>query len=120
MPTLTHPCVRSPSPRSSRPPCREGTQSQLPLFGPENGFYKYSTDSHNVFHFESPTGYKFALTADKEAGDLRPALWTLYSDVFTAWALRNPLYTPGSPIRCTGFINAVDGFVRGLPGFVAR
>lgn len=94
--------------------------AQLPAIGPENGFYRYTTDSYQVFHLESSTGYKFALTCDKDAGDLRGALWTLYSDLFTDFALKNPLYIPGTPIRNTGFITAVDGFVRSLPSFVSR
>ncbi len=73
-----------------------------------------------LFHFEAPTGYKFAITCDAAAGDLRPALWTIYSEIFTGFALKNPMYAPGTPITNAGFISAVDGFVRGLPGYSVR
>ncbi len=86
--------------------------------GPEQGFFKFSTDAYVLHHLETPTGYKFALLADSHAGDLRQALWTLYADIFTCYALKNPLYTPGTPIQNVGFSAAVDGYVKGLPGFM--
>jgi hypothetical protein len=85
--------------------------------GPEQGFFRYATDTYVLHHLETPTGYKFALAADAHAGDLRGPLWTLYSDIFTCYALKNPMYTPGTPILNVGFSNAVEGFVKGLPGF---
>ncbi len=92
----------------------------LPAFGPDQGFFRYATDSYVLFHLEAPTGWKFAITADAAAGDLRPALWTIYSEIFTTYALRNPLYVPGTVIRNVGFVAAVDGFVRGLPAFSSK
>lgn len=73
-----------------------------------------------LYHVEVPTGYKFVMTCDAAAGDLRPALWTIYSEIFANFALKNPLYVPGTPITNVGFVAAVDGFVRGLPAFNAR
>lgn len=88
--------------------------------GPESGFFMYSTDAYTLHHLETPTGYKFALTADAAAGDLRPALWTLYSEIFNNYALRNPMWAVGTPITTPSFAAACDGFVKGLPGFVPR
>ena len=39
---------------------------------------------------------------------------------FTPFALKNPLYTVGTPITNVGFAAAVDGFLRGLPAFAQR
>ena len=102
----------SPQPSRSEPP------SQLPQMGPEQGFFRFATDAYVLHHLETPTGYKFALLADAQAGDLRGPLWTLYADIFTCYALKNPMYTPGTPILNVGFSSAVDGFVKGLPGFM--
>ncbi len=99
---------------------QEAQQTQLPAFGPDQGFFRYATDSYVLFHLEAPTGWKLAVTADAAAGDLRPALWTIYSEIFTAYALKNPLYVPGTVVTNVGFVAAVDGFVRGLPAFSAR
>jgi hypothetical protein len=94
--------------------------TQLPAFGPDQGFYRYATDAYVLFHLEAPTGWKLALTCDAAAGDLRPALWTVYSEILAHYALKNPLYVPGSPITNVGFVAAVDGFIRGLPAFAAK
>jgi hypothetical protein len=94
--------------------------TQLPAFGPDQGFYRFATDSYVLWHLEAPTGYKIVLTSDAAAGDLRPALWTVYAEIFTNFALKNPLYVPGTPITNVGFVAAIDGFARSLPAFTAR
>lgn len=101
-------------PLCSEPP------SQLPQMGPEQGFFRYATDAYVLYHLETPTGYKFVLTGDAQAGDLRPALWTIYTEVFTSYALRNPLYKPGTPIVSEAFSAAVHGFIKGQPGFSVK
>jgi len=88
--------------------------------GPEQGFFRFTTDAYVLHHLETPTGYKFALCADAAAGDLRPALWTLYSEIFTSYALKNPLYAPGTPIQAADFGKAVDGLIKGQAGFTPR
>ena len=89
----------------------------MPTTGPESGFFRYVCTHYVLHHLETPTGYKFALAADAQAGDLRGPLWTLYADIFTCYALKNPMYAPGTPIQNAGFASAVEGFVKGLPGF---
>ena len=100
-------------------PVKEIT-TQLPSFGPEQGFYRYATNNYVLYHFEAPTGYKFVITCDQAAGDLRPVLWTIYSEIFTNYAMKNPLYTPGTSITNTGFINAVDTYMKSLPAYSAK
>ncbi len=102
------------------PTARSEVPTQLPAFGPDQGFFRYATDAYVLFHLETPTGYKLVLTGDAAAGDLRHALWTIYSDLYTNFALKNPLYTPGTPITNAGFIAAVDRYIRSLPAFTAR
>jgi len=94
-----------PPPPVSHPP--------LPPTGPDTGFYRFTTASYNLHHLEVPTGYKFVLTADAAAGiDLRDLLWRIYADAFCGYAMKNPLYVPGTPIDCIGFARAVDDLVR--------
>jgi len=88
----------------------------LPGFGPEQGFFRFATDAYTLFHLEVPTGYRFVATCDAAAGDLRPALWAFYEQLFTA-ALKNPAYVPGTPIDGVAFAQAADAFFRALPGF---
>ena len=73
-----------------------------------------------LHHLETTTGYRFVLTSDAAAGDLRPILWHIYEEHFLGYALRNPMYAPGTPIRCVGFSAEVDRYVRQLPNFAAK
>lgn len=97
--------------------CRPDSTSDVPLFGPDAGFFKLSTDSYNLWYLESQTGYKFVLAASFAAGDLRRALWTIYSELFLGFALKNPFYKIGTPIDNIGFHSSLDGYIRNLPGF---
>ena len=83
--------------------------------GLDQGFFRYTTDAYVLTHLETPTGYKFVLLSDAAAGDLRSALWTIYAEIFTPYALKNPMYAVGTPISNVGFATAIDGFVKGLP-----
>lgn len=92
----------------------------MPPTGPEQGFFRYVCTHYVLHHLETPTGYRIILTSDAAAGDLRPVLWHLYENVFLTHALRNPMYAPGTPVRCTGFAAEVDRYLRSLPAFTAR
>ncbi len=83
--------------------------------GLDQGFFRYTTDAYALTHLETPTGYKFVLLSDAAAGDLRGALWTIYADIFTPYALKNPMYAVGTPISNVGFAAQIDAFVKGLP-----
>lgn len=91
----------------------------LPPSGPEQGFVRYACASYVLTNLETPTGYRFAITSDPSAGDLLPALRHIWSELFVGYALKNPLYVPGTPITASLFASEVDHFVRGLPGFKA-
>ena len=92
----------------------------VPTTGPESGFFRYVCTHYVLHHLETTTGYRIVLTSDAAAGDLRPVLWYLYEHLFTTYALRNPLYAPGAPIRCTGFVAETDRYLRALPAFTAK
>jgi Sybindin-like family len=73
-----------------------------------------------VLHsFETPTGYRFLLTTSRDAGDLRPVLADLYTNVFLPHALYNPLYELGTEVTCARFVAEVDALVSNLPCFRA-
>lgn len=83
--------------------------------GPDQGFHRFATDAYACHQLETPTGYRFALLTDPGAADLRAPLWHLYSELFVGFGLRNPLYTPGTPITNAGFATEVERFLRSLP-----
>ncbi len=70
---------------------------------------KYVSSGYVLHSFEAPTGYRFLLTASRDAGDLRPLLAELYSTVFLPHAVFNPLYEMGTEITCPRFIAGESG-----------
>ena len=96
----------------------------LPPAGPDQGFFRFAcggagggAGGYVLHHLETQTGYRFVLTADAAAGDLRGALWHIYSELFVGHALKNPLYRVGSKIEGAGFAAETDAFVRSLAAF---
>lgn len=51
------------------------------------------------------------LTTDLAAGDLRDTLRHIYSQIYVETLVKNPLYTPGEPITCPGFTQALDRYI---------
>ena len=94
-----------------------GASPALPPAGPEQGFFRYACSGYVLHHLETPTGYRFVLTSDASAGDLRGALWHLYAELFVGYALKNPLYRVGAKIDCVGFAAETDAFLRSLAAF---
>ena len=94
-----------------------GASPALPPAGPEQGFFRYACSGYVLHHLETLTGYRFVLTSDASAGDLRGALWHLYSEIFVGYALKNPLYRVGSRIESAAFAAETDAFLRSLAAF---
>ena len=87
---------------------------------PDSGIMRVVTDSYAIHHLETPTGYHFILTTDTTAGDMRGVLWYIYEALLVNFALKNPLYLPGTPITSAGFVTELDKFVKSLPAFKAQ
>jgi hypothetical protein len=81
------------------------------------GFQSLTTSSYKLYHIETPTGFRFVMTADPATVDLRDLLRRIYSDYFVDMVLKNPSYTPGQPFKSEAFGQAIDRFLRGLPFF---
>lgn len=45
---------------------------------------------------------QIVLVTDPKMGDLRDALNYIYSNIYVEYVVKNPLYTPGQPFRCSG------------------
>lgn len=70
---------------------RSEPASQTPLMGPEQGFFRFATDSYVLHHLETPTGYKFALCADAAAGPAGRAVDPVLGDLCVLCAEEPPL-----------------------------
>ncbi|QHN81977.1 Trafficking protein particle complex subunit [Arachis hypogaea] len=56
---------------------------------------------------------KIILVTHPRTGDLRDSLKYIYN-LYVEYVVKNPLYTPGSPIRCQLFNTTLDQYVRGI------
>jgi hypothetical protein len=84
------------------PTCGDPTRRDAP-----GTVRKYVSSNYILHSFESPTGYRFLMTASRDAGDLRGLLADLYSTIFLPHAVYNPLYEMGTEITCPRFIAGV-------------
>lgn len=69
---------------------------QLP--GQGCSFHSFRTNSYKLSFMESPSGIKIILVTHPKVGDLRESLKYIYS-IYVEYVVKNPLYTPGTPIR---------------------
>ena len=118
-----HPC--SSVGDATAPPAASGGGSggppaAPPLAGPDSGFFRAVCTNYVLHHLETLTGYRFVLTTDAAAGDMFNALRHIYSELFVGHALKNPMYTPGTPVSSTGFVRELDSYLRAHPGFAVR
>ena len=66
--------------------------------------HSFDTDTYRLHVYQPFSGYRFVMAANHEAGDLRDLLKTIYSVIFVEKVVKNPLYRPGTPIRCRPFM----------------
>lgn len=84
---------------------------QLP--GQGCSFHSFRTNTYKLSFMESPSGIKIILVTHPRTGDLRESLKYIYN-LYVEYVVKNPLYTPGSPIRCELFNTTLDQYVRGI------
>ena len=81
------------------------------------GMHYYKTDTYVCHHFETASGIRFVLNTDRDAGDLRPNLRHIYSNIFVEYVVKNPLQKLNDPITCQGFISNLRQYISSLPCF---
>ncbi|GAU31904.1 hypothetical protein TSUD_270890 [Trifolium subterraneum] len=60
-----------------------------------------------------PCFMQIILVTHSRTGDLRESLKYIYN-LYVEYVVKNPLYTPGSPIRSELFNTTLDQYVRGI------
>ena len=78
------------------------------------GFYACNTSAYRLHYFETASGYRFVLTTDLAAADLRDTLRHIYSNIFVETLTKNPMWTPGEPISHPSFVKALERYLGGL------
>nr|XP_043612190.1 trafficking protein particle complex subunit 1 [Erigeron canadensis]XP_043612197.1 trafficking protein particle complex subunit 1 [Erigeron canadensis]XP_043612205.1 trafficking protein particle complex subunit 1 [Erigeron canadensis]XP_043612210.1 trafficking protein particle complex subunit 1 [Erigeron canadensis] len=84
---------------------------QLP--GQGCSFHSFRTNTYKLSFMESPSGIKIILVTHPKTSDLRESLKYIYN-LYVEYVVKNPLYSPGSPIRSELFNTTLDQYVRGL------
>ncbi|GFQ03595.1 trafficking protein particle complex subunit 1 [Phtheirospermum japonicum] len=72
---------------------------QLP--GQGCSFHSFRTNTYKLSFMESPSGIKLILVTHPRTSDLRDSLKYIYN-LYVEYVVKNPLYSPGSPIRLLG------------------
>ncbi|KQK03376.1 trafficking protein particle complex subunit 1 [Brachypodium distachyon] len=76
-------------------------------------FHSFKTNTYKLNYMESPSGIKLILLTHPRTGDQRDALKQIYS-LYVEYVVKNPLYAPGSPIKCDLFNKHLDQYVKTL------
>lgn len=83
----------------------------------KEGFLHYRTSKYALHAFETATATKFILNTDNSSTGVRELLQQLYAKVWVEYAVRNPLWQPGTPITSDLFKEKLDEFIRQSPLF---
>ncbi|XP_066371895.1 uncharacterized protein [Miscanthus floridulus] len=76
-------------------------------------FYSFKTNTYKLNLMESPSGIKLILITHPRTGDQRDSLKHIYN-LYVEYVVKNPLYAPGTPIKCELFNKHLDQYVRTL------
>ncbi|XP_077223822.1 uncharacterized protein LOC143857288 [Tasmannia lanceolata] len=82
---------------------------QLP--GQGCSFHSFRTNTYKLSFMETPSGIKIILVTHPKTGDLMEALRYIYN-IYVEYVVKNPLYSPGTPIRCELFNSTLDQYVK--------
>ncbi|TMW68836.1 hypothetical protein Poli38472_006304 [Pythium oligandrum] len=83
------------------------------------GLQRYQTNNYTCHHYETPSGLRFILMTDNQAGDLSAVLRHLYSHLYIDYVVNNPL----SDVQTSKTINnqlfraQVKQYIEGLASF---
>lgn len=83
----------------------------------KEGFLFYKTDKYSLHYFETASGLRFVITTDTLSTGVKELLQQLYAKVFVEYAVRNPLWTPGTQITSLLFKTKLDEFIKNAPIF---
>jgi hypothetical protein len=85
----------------------------------QEGLQRYQTNAYTCHHYETPSGLRFILLTDNNAGDLSTVLKYIYSQIFVEYVVNNPLVDvkANKPIKSQLFHSSLKAYLEGLPCF---
>lgn len=110
----------APQPQQQQPPAGPGAPTDAARSeAPAEGLQRFQTGAYTCHHYETPSGLRFILMTDNQAGDLGAALRYIYAKIYVDAVVGNPL----SDVRNAKTINSqlfrtqVKQYLEGLPCF---
>ncbi|XP_075144618.1 blocked early in transport 5 [Haematobia irritans] len=94
--------------------------SKLSPHDPREGFLYYKTSKYALHYLETPSGLKFVLNTDTNATNVKELLQQIYSKIWVEYVVRDPLWTPGTPVTSELFQIKLDEFIKQSPIFGLR
>ncbi|KAK8956697.1 hypothetical protein KSP39_PZI001540 [Platanthera zijinensis] len=76
-------------------------------------YHSFQTNTYKLSFMESPSGIKLILVTHPKTGDLRDSLRYMYN-LYVEYVVKNPIYVPGSAIKCELFNTNLDQYVKTL------
>ncbi|KAL3673322.1 hypothetical protein V7S43_001037 [Phytophthora oleae] len=83
------------------------------------GMHRYQTNSYTCHQYETPSGLRFVMMTDNQAGDLTPTLKYIYSQIYVDTVVSNPLSDTksGKPITSQLFRSQLMQYLESQPCF---
>ncbi|KAG5673155.1 hypothetical protein PVAND_003223 [Polypedilum vanderplanki] len=89
--------------------------SKISPLDTREGFLYYKTDKYALHYFETASGLKFVINTDCSSTGVKDLLQQLYAKVFVEYTVKNPIWTPGTPINSALFKSKLDEFIKQSP-----
>ncbi|KAF1331945.1 Trafficking protein particle complex subunit, partial [Globisporangium splendens] len=90
------------------------------LLAPQmEGMQRYQTNAYTCHQYETPSGLRFILMTDNQAGDLSAVLKHIYAHIYVEYVVNNPLSDIKSAKQITSqlFKMQLKHYIEGLPCF---
>ncbi|RLN66040.1 hypothetical protein BBJ29_007933 [Phytophthora kernoviae] len=87
--------------------------------GAPEGLQRYQTNNYTCHQYETPSGLRFILMTDNQAGDMAPTLKYIYSQIYVETVVNNPLSDTksGKPITSQLFRAQLTQYLENQPCF---
>ncbi|KAG6977179.1 hypothetical protein JG688_00000590 [Phytophthora aleatoria] len=81
------------------------------------GMQRYQTNSYTCHQYETPSGLRFVMMTDNQAGDMTPTLKYIYSQIYVETVASNPLSDTksGKPISSQLFRSQLTQYLESQP-----
>uniref|UniRef100_A0A0K8TSY6 Trafficking protein particle complex subunit n=1 Tax=Tabanus bromius TaxID=304241 RepID=A0A0K8TSY6_TABBR len=78
----------------------------------KEGFLYYKTNKYALHYLETPSGLRFVLNTDIGATNVKEFLQQIYAKIWVEYVVKDPLWTPGSPVSSDLFKLKLDDFIK--------